>query len=174
MNGWKKIDPKAITDNPFSLIGDGWMLITSGDCSGGGEKPYNTMTASWGGVGILWGKAVAAVYIRPQRFTFGYVEKNGLLTLSFFPEEYRKALSFCGANSGRDCDKASECGLTPVSLEGSTAFEEARLVLVCRKLYADDIKPERFLDPSCESLNYPKKDYHRMYICEILSVYRKE
>lgn len=169
MNNFRKTDPRELGDNPFRLIGDDWMLVTSGT-----QESYNTMTASWGGVGILWNKPVATVYIRPQRYTYAFIEKNELLTLSFFTEKHRKALAFCGAKSGRDCDKAKECGLTPFAVDGSTAFEQARLVLVCKKLYFDDIKPAHFLDAAIDGANYPGKDYHRMYICEILAAYQKD
>lgn len=168
MNHFQKIDPRALEDNPFRLIGDDWMLVTSG-----APDHFNTMTASWGGVGILWNKPVATIYIRPQRYTYEFIEQNDLLTLSFFTEEYRKALAFCGAKSGRDFDKAKECGLTPAAADGGTAFEEARLVLVCKKSYFDDIEPAHFLDASIDGANYPGRDYHRMYICEILGAYQK-
>lgn len=166
---WIETNPKELSDNPFQLIGNDWMLITADQ----GER-HNTMTASWGGVGILWNKPVATIYVRPQRYTYEFLEQTDRLTLSFFSEEHRKALAFCGSHSGRNCDKAAECGLTPIKLDGSTAFGEARLVFTCRKLYFSDIDPAHLLDPALDSQNYPEKDYHRMYICEITGTYRKE
>lgn len=163
---WNKIDPKELSGNPFRMIGEEWMLVTAGT-----PDHYNTMTASWGGLGVIWSKPVATIYVRPQRYTYEFLERNERLTLSFFPEKYRKALAFCGSKSGRDYDKAKECGLTPVEAEGSAAFAEARLVLACRKLYYSDVDPEHFLDSSIDGANYPEKDYHRMYICEITGVY---
>lgn len=168
MNEFKKINPYDITDNPFKLIGKDWALITSGD-----ESSFNSMTASWGGVGVLWNKPVATVYIRPQRYTFEFTEKNELFTLSFFTEEQREALTFCGRNSGRDCDKAKETGLTPIFPDGAAAYDEARLILVCRKLYHDDINPANFHNAEIDEKNYPQKDYHRMYIGEIIAVYER-
>lgn len=164
----RPIDPKTIEKNVFSAIGKDWMLITAGD-----RQSCNTMTASWGGLGVLWGKDVATIYVRPQRYTYGFLEREDYFTLSFLPEEYRQALSFCGSKSGREVDKISHCGLTPAYGEGDAPyFEEAELVLVCRKLYFQDIDPARFLVPEIED-NYPKKDYHRMYIGEVKEVLQK-
>lgn len=162
---YRKIDPVEITDNTFKLIGSDWMLITAGPIDA-----YNTMTASWGGFGILWGKPVCWCVVRPQRYTYEFMEKAENFTLSFFGEEYRKALEICGTKSGRDIDKAAETGLTPVSGEasGTTAFKEARMIIECRKIYFQDIDPANFLDASIDQ-NYPQKDYHRMYIGEVTS-----
>ena len=104
----REIKATEIKENAIKLIGKDWALITAGDESG-----YNTMTASWGGLGQLWNKDVCFIFIRPQRYTYEFIEKNELFTMSFYPEEYRKALSFCGTKSGRDYDKAKETGLTP-------------------------------------------------------------
>ena len=100
-----------------------------------------------------------------------FTEKNNRFTLSFFSEEYRKALSFCGRNSGRDCDKAKETGLTPIPVDGSMSFKESRLTLVCEKLYYQDLDPKGFVDESLDGKNYALKDYHRMYVGKIVSCY---
>lgn len=159
---FRETRPELLTDNPFKLIGADWMLITAGT-----QEAFNTMTASWGGLGVLWERKVAFCFIRPTRYTYEFVEKSERFTLSFFEEKYRKALEFCGSHSGRDTDKIKGAGLTPVKEGGFVYFNEARLVLACKKLYFQDISPERFLDPKIESL-YPKKDYHRMYVAEIV------
>ncbi len=154
---------ELIPDNVFRLIGKDWMLITAGTL-----ESWNTMTASWGGLGVLWSKPVAFCFIRPPRHTYRFMERHGTFSLSFFEEKYRDALTLCGTKSGRDVDKAKETGLTPVAgNEGTVHFKQARLVLECRKLYFHDIDPARFLDQSIEE-NYPKKDYHRMYIGEVM------
>lgn len=174
MSNFTSISPEQLTDNAFRLIGKDWMLVTSAnnDCMTYG-KDYNTMTASWGGVGILWGKPVAFIFIRPQRHTFAFTEQNDRMTLSFFDESHRDALSFCGKYSGRDKDKAAECGLTPLCDTNTNGcavwFDEARLVMKVRKLYADDIKKDAFIDPSCLK-NYGADDFHKMYVCEIEEV----
>jgi flavin reductase (DIM6/NTAB) family NADH-FMN oxidoreductase RutF len=159
---FKTIKPTAVGDNVFKLIDKDWMLITAGSI-----KSWNTMTASWGGLGVLWNKPVAFAFVRPTRHTYGFMERAGRFTLSFFPERYRKALAFCGTHSGRDTDKAAATGLAPlVVVPGAVSFKQARLVLVCRKLYTTDIDPARFVDPKIDKL-YPKKDYHRLYVGEI-------
>lgn len=157
------MDPAQIEDNVFKLIGNDWMLITAGN-----PEKFNMMTASWGGMGVLWGKQVCFCFVRPQRYTYEFMEREDHFTLTFFTEEYRKALNLCGSKSGREMDKAAAAGLTPVAGEkGSVYFREARLVLECKKLYYQDLNPEHFLDISIER-NYPGKDYHRMYIGEII------
>lgn len=159
--GFKQKGPEMLEDNPFKLIGKDWMLITAGDGSS-----FNTMTASWGGLGVLWERKVAFCFIRPTRHTFSFMERADRFTLSFFEEKHRKALAFCGSHSGRDRDKVKEAGLTPVPEKGIVYFDEARLVLACRKLYFQDISPDRFLDAAIDEM-YPQKDYHRMYVGEI-------
>lgn len=166
---FKEIKAEELKFNPFSKIGSEWMLITAGD-----QKKFNTMTASWGGLGVIWGKNVATVYIRPQRYTKEFVDANDLFTISFYKPEYKKALTICGTKSGRGCDKVSEAGLTPAFLEGTAAFEEASLVFVCRKLYQDAMPPENFIDKSNDEKWYPDKDYHTMYIGGILKVFTAE
>ena len=163
MNKFTEIQPAELNESAFRLIGKEWMLITAG-----AMNQWNTMTASWGAMGELWFKPVVFTFIRPQRYTFEFAEREPLFTLSFFSEKYRTALNFCGAHSGRDCDKAQETGLTPFeAAPGAVAFEEARLILVCRKLYFQDLQPENFIDPEIEK-NYPKKDYHRMFAGEVI------
>jgi flavin reductase (DIM6/NTAB) family NADH-FMN oxidoreductase RutF len=155
--------------NPFTLIGEDWMLITAGDI-----HSFNMMTASWGGLGILWGKEVAFCFIRPTRYTYNFVNENRFFTLSFFSEEYREALNICGSYSGRDVDKIKLTGLTPIEdREHNTIFfDEAKLVLICKKIYYQDIDSKNFLDENINS-HYPLKDYHRMFIGEIVIALRK-
>ncbi len=166
----KKVDPRELKDNAVQLIGYDWMLVSAGN-----KEHFNMMTASWGGLGFMWKKPVAFVVIRPQRYTFGLIEEGEEFTLSFFSEEYRKALSICGTTSGRDSDKVTATGLTPYfTANGNPAFQEARLVLECRKLYADMIKAEGFLDEGIISQWYPDADFHKMYVVEILNAWVAE
>ncbi len=163
------ITPFELNENLFSLLDKEWMLITARDPE---TKKINTMTASWGGFGILWNKPVAFVFIRPQRYTKEFTERAEGMTLSFFAEEYRDALKLCGRVSGRDCDKIGKAGLTPTLIGERAAFAEARMVMSCRKLYADDLKESAFVDPALLS-NYSAKDYHTMYIVEIEGILKK-
>ena len=155
----------SLAMNPFTKIGKQWMLVTSGSMDS-----WNTMTASWGGLGVIWHKNVSYVFVRYSRYTYEFMEKNSTFSLSFFPEKYREALSFCGSNSGRNVNKSSETGLDPfASSESTVSFNQAELILVCEKLYAGGIKPEDFIDSSVND-NYKTKDYHKMYIGEITKV----
>lgn len=153
-----------ISENAVKLFKKDWGLLAAG------SESYNAMTISWGTLGELWGKDVCTVFVRPQRYTFEFTEKNDFFTVSFFPEEYKKALAFCGSKSGRDYDKAKETGLTAFDTGYGTAFEEAKIVICCKKLYADDFNPEKFSDKSIIDDVYPTKDYHRVYIGEIVKV----
>ena len=167
MIDYKKTDLDMIDESVFKLIGSDWMLVTAGAINS-----FNTMTASWGGMGILWNKPVSYIFIRPTRHTYEFIERNSTYTLSFFSEKYRKALTLCGTKSGRDVDKAKEAGLTPEETKnGSVSFEEARLVIECKKLYFQDIDPSHFLDGSIEKMY--DNDYHRMYIGEITGIRKK-
>jgi len=158
----RQIDPHTLTCAPFAMFDDDWALLTAGD-----DKSCNTMTVSWGGMGILWGMPVTFVVVRPTRHTYGFIESLDRYTLTFFKgEEKRAALNLCGSKSGRDMDKIAAAGLRPVYGEGVTWFEDAAQVYICRKLYCQDIAPANMLDPAIDR-NYPAKDYHRMYIGEI-------
>lgn len=162
----REITPKEINGNIFSLIGDDWMLITAEKNDGS----VNTMTASWGGAGVLWNKNVCFVFIRPQRYTYEFTEESDSFTLSFYPEEMRPALTLCGRKSGRDCDKISEAGLVPVKLDDTTYFEGAKLVLKVKKLYKTQLKADEFIEKALIDKVYPTSDFHYVYVCEIEKV----
>ena len=163
------VSPFQITDNVFKLLDKDWMLVTAGT-----PEHFNTMTASWGGLGILWNKPVAFVFIRPTRYTYEFAERASTLTLSFFTEKYRNAMTLCGSLSGRHTDKVRQAGLTPVLSDlGGVCFSEARMIFECSKMYYTDIDPTHFQNPDIDR-HYPAKDYHRMYICEIVNCYEKK
>ena len=154
--------------NPFTKIGKEWALVTTN-----ADTKDNTMTISWGGAGIMWGKPVAFTFIRPQRYTFEFIENNGYYTMSFFDEKYRDALKLCGSKSGRDIDKVAETGLTPAFTEdGIPYFAEAKLVLVCKKMYAQFLNGESIVDNDAVDKWYDN-DFHKMYISEIVEVLTK-
>ena len=162
---FKEISYKDLSFTPFNKIGEEWMLITAGDA-----KKYNTMTASWGALGFIWQKPSATVYIRPQRYTKEFVDNADLFTISFYGKEYKKALALCGAKSGRDIDKSKETGLTPYFVDGTTAFEQASMIMLCKKAFHTPM-PEAGFDMKGHTAEfYPDKDFHIMYIGEILKV----
>lgn len=153
-----------LKESVFSLIGDRWMLVAATDKSG----RTNAMTASWGGMGVLWGKKVAFVFIRPQRYTKRFVDEADKFTLSFFDDSYKNMLGYMGKVSGKDEDKLAKSGLTVTDKDGAPVFKEASLTLVCRKMYRDTLKEENFIDKSNIEKWYPQKDYHDVYVAEIV------
>lgn len=163
----REISPMSLKKSPFEMIGKDWMLITAGD-----KDKYNTMTASWGGVGVLWNKNVVFAFVRPQRFTYEFLNDSDYFSCSFFSEDYRQALSYCGKYSGRDVDKAKQCNLTPDFNESAPYFAEADTVIVCKKLYVQDMTEDCFIDKSLLS-NYAGDDYHRVFVGEIVKVLKK-
>ena len=159
---FKEISPKEIPDNLIKAISDEWMLITAGDREG-----YNMMTASWGFAGEMWGSDSVIAMIRPQRYTMKFVEESDYFTLSFYGDK-REIHKVCGSKSGRDVDKTAETGLTPVFSDNSVYFEEARLVLICKKQYLDTLREECFIDK--EPLRWYNGDFHNMIIGKIEKV----
>lgn len=159
-----------MVNDTINMIKDEWMLITAGT-----KEDFNTMTANWGGFGWLWNKRVAFVFIRPERYTHNFTEQSERMTLSFYKEEYRRALQICGTKSGRDIDKVKETGLTPLELEsGAMTFKEARLTFDCRKLFQADMTEANFLDKDVLDLWYKGNahggGYHTVYVVEIENV----
>ena len=164
---FQKIEAENLSDNFIKAIGNDWMLITAGT-----PENFNTMTASWGTVGVLWNKPTAICFIRPTRYTFEFANNSEIYTLSFFTDNERDVLNYCGTKSGRDVDKISATGLQPLITENSgIGYEQSRLCIECRKIYFDDLKPENFLMPDTDKKFYPKKDYHRIYFGEIINCY---
>lgn len=169
-SSFEKRGIESLDENLFKLIGKDWMLITAGT-----PDKYNTMTASWGQMGILWNLPVSLIYIRPQRFTFGFVESSEFYTLSFFNKKHKDALKFCGSHSGRDYDKEKETGLHVISTDmKNVSFQEAAIVMECRKLYSDNLKENLFFNKKLIEKSYPEKDFHKFYIGEICNLWVKK
>ncbi|MDR0295371.1 MAG: flavin reductase [Prevotellaceae bacterium] len=167
---FKQISPKEIQDNSVKMIADDWLLITAGD-----KDNFNMMTASWSTIGYLWGQAVVFIFVRPQRYTYEFMENSSYFTLTVFEEKYRDILQFCGTKSGRDYNKVKETGLKPLFTElGNVYYEQARLVIECEKIYADFLKEDAFIDKTIIENAYPNRDFHKMYVGKILNVWVKE
>lgn len=165
---FREISAGELKENAFDMIGKKWMLITASD----GDK-VNSMTASWGGVGIMWGKPVAFIFIRPQRYTKEFVDKAKTLSLTFFDEKYRKMLNYMGTVSGRDEDKIAKAELTTEFYGDTPYFSEAETVMIVKKLYAQELSKDFLIDKSIDDRWYPADDYHTMYVCEIEKVMHK-
>ncbi|MDO5725484.1 MAG: flavin reductase [Tissierellia bacterium] len=164
-----KAKAKNLMFNTFKEIHDEWMLITAGDIN-----DFNTMTANWGGFGVLWHYNTAIIFVRESRYTKEFLDKNDTFTLSFFSRRYRDALTFCGQNSGRDFDKIKETKLKPIELEGNVGFEQADTIFVCKKILATELGPDTIIAKENLKKWYDTKDYHTMYIGEILTIFNKE
>lgn len=155
-----------LNENVVDLFKNRWALVTAGD-----KDALNTMTVSWGAVGELWGKDMATLYIRPQRYTEEFLNKNDYLTVSFYPQDMKNRIhGVCGSRSGRDVDKVKECNLTPVFDEKAPYFDEAQIVLVCKKSAKAKFDPKDFIDSEIDEKWYPQNDYHFIYYAEIEKV----
>ena len=164
----KEINIRELKDNFVKMISNDWALLTAGT-----SDSFNTMTVSWGGIGELWNKDVCFVFVRPQRYTYEFMEKNDFFSLSFFGGEYKKELGICGSKSGRDIDKMAETGFTPFNAGNSVGFEQAKVNVVLKKLAYQDIKPDGFIDDTIMN-NYASNDFHRVYVGEIVKVLVEE
>lgn len=164
---FKQILPEEFDKNVFSSIGKQWMLITA-------KKPdgsFNTMTASWGGMGVLWNKNVFFCFVRPGRYTHEFTEESNEITLTFLMDEYKDAHKVCGSKSGRDCDKVAKSGLTPITDENFVYFEQAEAVVFGKKLYTDKIKEDGFV--GMDASEFYNNDFHTIYVCEIIKIIKK-
>ena len=150
--------------NALKIFHDDWALVTAGDLN-----HYNTMTIGWGGLGTLWSKPVATVYVKPIRYTHSFLEANETFTVSFFPKEYRQALMLLGTKSGRDGDKVAEAGLTPVAAGDTVTFAEAELTLLCRRIYRQDLDPSA-MPAEVIRAYYETEAPHTMFIGEVVDI----
>jgi flavin reductase (DIM6/NTAB) family NADH-FMN oxidoreductase RutF len=165
---FKKVNINTLTENYFNILNNDWGLLTAGKTDN-----FNTMTVSWGSFGIMWNRPVIFCFVRPQRYTFEFMNKNHYFTLSFFTDEYKKALEYCGEHSGRDIDKVKKSELVPYTTDlRNIIFEQTRLAFECKKLYSENLKPEAFLDQSIIKSTYQKGDFHRMYVGEIVNCFK--
>ena len=163
---FKTIRAEDMKGNLIKRIRDQWMLIGAGT-----EGRANSMIGSWGFMGEMWGKDVAACVVRPQRFTYEFMETNNTYSLSFYSQDYRKVLNNFGTQSGRDINKVEGGPLTPAYKHGALYYEEAELILFCRKLYHHDYKADEFIDKSLIESCYKQGDFHRVYYGEIIEVF---
>lgn len=169
MNKFKEIKPEELNKSTFQLIGKDWMLITAEK-----DNKVNTMTASWGGFGVIFQKNVVYIFIRPQRYTKEFVDNSDTFSLTFLDETFRKELSYLGTVSGKDEDKISKANLTVQHIDNTPYFDEGKLVITCKKIYTQDFDPKGFTVEGLDEKFYPEKDYHTLYIAEIEKILIKE
>ncbi len=152
------------TTDIFTQFDKKWALLTAGD-----TESFNMMTISWGGLGTIWNKPVATVYVRTSRYTHEFMDNNEYFTISFFPEEYKKTLGVLGSMSGRNMNKMKESGLTPKAADASVTFKEAEVTLLCKKLFMQKLDPANMNAEIAEKFYAGDAD-HDMYIGEVVAV----
>ena len=167
---FKRTNCEELKTNLFRMIGKDWLLIC---CDDKENKRENMMTASWGGMGVLWNLPVCFLFVRPQRHTYSLLETEERFSVCVLPEEWRSAHKVCGSQSGRDVNKIISTGLTEIEISGVKALSESEYVFVLKQLYVDTLKKDNFLDQE-QLLHYPQDDFHAMYVCKIEEVYVKE
>jgi flavin reductase (DIM6/NTAB) family NADH-FMN oxidoreductase RutF len=166
--GFVEVNKDEFELNPFKFWGKDWALVTAGT-----KDNVNTMTVGWGSLGELWQKNVAVIYIRPQRYTKEFVDKNDKFSITSFGEERRSELAYLGKVSGKQEDKIKKAGLTVAYDDGVPYISEGKIILICRKLYENEINPALFIDKSIDNF-YPEKDYHIQYIAEVEKILVRE
>ncbi len=167
--GYRECSPREFGESAFRVIGEDWLLVGAG----APEKP-NAMTASWGGFGVLLGKPVVTLYLRPERYTHALIDESGRFSVTVLPEAYRAVYRTCGSLSGREHDKIKETGLTPLWEDGVPYFEEGRAAAICRVLYRAPLLYEGFPEPEAAAEILKKGSLHTLFIGEILRFYEKE
>jgi flavin reductase (DIM6/NTAB) family NADH-FMN oxidoreductase RutF len=171
MENFEKISWQDLNDNAIRMIGKDWMLVAAGSVN----TDYNMMTAAWGSLGWLWELPISMIYVRPQRYTHTFTEREDYYTITFFREEQRDILKKMGTVSGRNFDKMNYDKLTPVATEnGSVGFAEAYLIIECRKIYSTVLDENDFIDKDVVNSKYPDRDFHTVYVGEITNVWRKK
>lgn len=171
---YDKIEASDLPDNVIQLIGKEWMLVTAGN-----KGSYNTMTASWGGVGYIWERPSTFIFIRDTRYTYQFLQQEESFTLSFFDEKYRNALRICGTRSGRDTNKIEEAGLTPLETpSGLMSFGEARMIIECKKMFVQELDYANLTEPYktkvMEESYKNESSKHQMFISEITNIWVKK
>lgn len=169
MHSFQPYPTDLLEIDPFTKIGTEWMAVTAGD-----KIKANTMTASWGTLGVLWGKNVVSIFIRDSRYTKEFIDRQDTFSLTFFDmknKENKLALKYFGAISGRKEDKIANAKMhIDYASDGTPFIDEGNLVLICRKMSATKILPEQFIDLTIDGTWYKDKDYHTMYIAEVTEI----
>ena len=170
----KEVNIKDVKFNPFDMVGEEWLALMAGNEDDG----YNAMTIAWGHFGALWEKKIGTkkvrtptciVYVRPQRYTRKFMDHEDYYTINYLGNN-KRALAYLGSRSGRDEDKLAKIGLTPEFGYGTTYIKEAKMVFVCKKIYQDTLKEENFIDQDILDFCYPNRDFHDMYVGEVVQI----
>jgi flavin reductase (DIM6/NTAB) family NADH-FMN oxidoreductase RutF len=125
------------------------VMISCGDLEGA----HNIITVAWTGT-VCTNPPMAYISIKPERYSYGIIEKNKEFVINLTTEDLVKATDFCGVRSGRDIDKFKEMKLTP---------EKAQ------KVKAPLIK-ESPVNIECVVKQIIKMGSHDMFIAEVVAV----
>lgn len=176
---FKEVNYKELRLNPMTMFGMDWALAGAGNK----ERGFNAMTIAWGHLGSIWDRQLdkrkmiiptVEVYLRPQRYTKHFFDKEEYFTVSTFSDEYKKALGYMGTHSGREEDKIAKAGLNVMDVDDTAGFEEASMIIICKKIYHAPLMENGFVEKTIIEENYPQKDFHEMYIGEIIKVLVKK
>ena len=157
----------SLSINIFEAFSIDWALVTSGPISS-----HNSMTISWGSMGTIWNKPIVTIYIKPIRYTHSFIEDNDYFVISFFPKEYKESLSIMGTLSGRATNKDIEAHLTPISYKDVTLYKEAKLSIICKKIYQNDLDISAIPSDAIKH-HYQTEAPHTMYIGEVVEIIKK-
>lgn len=166
---FSEIRPVDLDDNVFQIMGRDWMLITAE-----AEGRLNTMTAAWGGFGVMWDSDVVYTVLRPQRYTKQLIDAADTFSLTFLPAGNTKLLGYLGSASGRNEDKIAKSGLTVAREDGTPYFSEGRVVIICKKLFAQELSASGFIDKEIIDSLYSDGDFHTLYVSKIIKILRAE
>lgn len=159
-----EIDPFAAWPQVCSALGSNGAILMSGE-------PGNPMTIGWATLGVVWGKTVLTVLVRPSRFSFALLESLPQFTVNVLdPDRFKRQLAFCGSHSGRDRDKLTECGFTTEESQRVRVphLGEAQLVYECAVVHKTTVV-DADLAADIRGRYYPRGDLHRIYHAEVLS-----
>lgn len=165
MHTFQPLPVDLLEFNPFTKFGKEWALITAGT-----KANANPMTVSWGGVGVMWGKNVAFIFVRDSRYTKELLDQGDFFSITFLDEAYRDALNYCGSHSGRNENKIENAGLTMGVRHSIPYIDEGNFVLLCKKMAATRLTEDSFLESETIGKWYPDNDMHTMYIAEIIDI----
>lgn len=142
-------------------------IVTGCLLTAGPLTDFNTMTIGWGMIGTIWGKEVFMCFVRPTRYTYEFMERHEVFTISFYNTNYKQEMSYLGTHSGRTTNKVETVGFHPQAIGEGVTFTEAYQTIVCKKIYHQDMDASLFPAPVLKTY-YSAGGIHRLYIGEII------
>ena len=165
---FEQISPLDLKENVFELLSRDCLLLTTEK-----DGKANTMTVGWGGIGVMWGKNVVFIAVRPERYTYEILESTEYFSLSAVTDDKKTAIAYCGKKSGRDTDKLSDCSLSLLHWNDTPYIAESKIVFNCKKLSKTPLSPSNFPTDSNIPDRWYGGGYHSLFIGEIESIFVK-